>query len=392
MAATEKGVWDLQEVRDKQLASEWSYDAPGGDPGQLWAWGRNEGAKLGLNDKASYSSPTQVGTQTTWMQVESGDGTYGRKSDGSLWSWGSSYYGQLGQNNTAPWDGGYSSPTQIGTDTTWTSNFGAMLHQAIATKSDNTLWNWGSNVYGMLGQNQPYPSHRSSPTQIPGTTWNKGDLGYYCGYATKTDGTLWSWGKNVEGPLGQNNQTEYSSPTQIGTDTTWSSVGSGGQFMIMATKTDGTLWAWGQGTDGQLGQNDTVKRSSPVQIPGTTWNNLSPAHVLNKCSQGAVKTDGTLWMWGANEYGEVGDNTIVGRSSPVQVPGTWDKFTLGQYNSIGRKDDGTLWMWGYNRYGKLGQNQGQTNTTNSYSSPVQIPGTWEESFSIGKDCSYAIRS
>ena len=111
----------------------------------------------------------------------------------------------------------------------------------------------------------------SSPVQIPGTSWNNISAGQYYTLATKTDNTLWSWGNNTEGKLGQNNTTNCSSPVQI-PGNTWSSV-SGGSHSL-ATKTDGTLWAWGSNFRGQLSQNNTTYYSSPVQIPGTTWSSI----------------------------------------------------------------------------------------------------------------------
>ena len=140
----------------------------------------------------------------------------------------------------------------------------------------------GGDNYGVLGLNDQV--NRSSPTQIPGTIWADVQKGYKSMFASKTDGTLWAWGYNINGSLGQNNRTTYSSPVQIGSDTTWA-AGDGklaaGQEIAGAIKTDGTLWVWGKGENGGLGQNQAgspFRRSSPVQVPGTTWN-LSLIHI-----------------------------------------------------------------------------------------------------------------
>ena len=145
---------------------------------------------------------------------------------------------------------------------------------------------------------------------------------------------------------------------------------------MFATKTDGTLWSWGYGnSQGGLGLNDRIARSSPTQIPGTNWSTVSASYM----GAGAIKTDGTLWTWGRNASGQLGLNTISspafnGVSSPTQVPGTtWSIHARGAYYTMAIKTDGTLWGWGRGGNGQLGQNT-DGNPANR-SSPVQIPGT-----------------
>ncbi len=95
----------------------------------------------------------------------------------------------------------------------------------------------------------------------------------------------------------------------------------------MATRTDGTLWVWGENQYGGLGQNNVVKYSSPVQIPGTTWDGTSLSGGGSNNSFGALKTDETVWLWGRGTWGELAQNSRVGYSSPTQVPGTWNRLT-----------------------------------------------------------------
>ena len=291
-----------------------------------------------------------------------------------LYAWGYNNYAALGQNNRTP----YSSPIQI-PGTQWSFVANSYL-QTNAIKTDGTLWAWGYNVYGSLGQNDR--TDRSSPTQIPGTQWEQITGGYLHSLAKKSDGTLWAWGGGAYGQPGQNNTTYYSSPVQI-PGTQWDqlfSTGYAANFNI-ATKIDGTLWVWGNGATGRLGLNDTTDRSSPTQIPGTQWSttnkysiSIGNAHVL------ALKTDGTLWSWGYSPYGALGLNNPVQYSSPIQIPGTqWDIPHGGYFVAGGTKTDGTLWMWGSNDYGQLGQN----NLT-KYSSPVQVPGTQWYSHMTGR--------
>ena len=249
--------------------------------GTLWSWGYNNAGELGLNDRANRSSPVQL-PGTDWSAGESKiiAGTMGGviKTDGSLWVWGNNGNGALGLNSGS--NARKSSPTQVGTDTTWSKIFmGGEGNHRFAIKTDGTLWTWGYNASGRLGLNVAGEgagsvAAQSSPTQVgTDTTWTEAMSGMNNSIAVKTDGTLWTWGASSYGQLGQNSaNVELSSPTQVGTDTTWSKVGLG-RYGSFATKTNGTLWTWGWSGDfGTLGHNEAnVQYSSPKQVPGTNW-------------------------------------------------------------------------------------------------------------------------
>ena len=375
---TDKGVWDLQDVRDKSLQGDWNYQTPDG-PFTLWAWGNNgfpsnRNGMLGLNTITNMSSPVQVGTETTWKAVSASSyWTTATKTDGTLWVWGSGYgggYGLLGLNAGSQQ---FSSPTQIGTDTNWSRSHAA-YQNGMAVKTNGELFVWGYGQEGAIGENSR--TDRSSPVQIgTDTTWSSAKGHFVNGtnnasYAIKTDGTLWAWGINRQnGQLGLNDIADRSSPTQIGTKTNWSWV----EIMsnvVLAVNTDGELWTWGYGSNGQLGLNQPTptKISSPTQLPGT-WSQIGGhnTQVLG------LKTDGTLWGWGSGGGGA--NNDTVKRSSPTQI-GTdtnWEGVANGTVGGI--KNNGTLWIWGSNYYGKLGLNQPYPGT--SYSSPVQLPGNYD---------------
>ena len=342
---------------------------------QVWGWGNNDSGQLGQNTAINYSSPVQI-PGTTWSYIGMGGDSkmgYGVRSDGSLWAWGHNGKGQLGQNQAEAQLAKTSSPVQVGSDTTWSRGRGANVN-SFAVKTDNTLWSWGSNSNGMLGLNAPDNTNQSSPVQIPGTTWDDPPWGglWSSLVATKSDGTAWAWGSQTYGQLGVNDKASRSSPTQI-PGTTWSECRMAGTFI--GVKTDGTLWTAGHNSYGSLGQGDTTLRSSPVQIPGTSWK-VSVTDGSPIATTGyelfAIRTDGTLWAWGYGLDGLLAQNSRTEYSSPRQVgtETTWRSVDAADNCAVASKTDGTLWMWGENEQGNLGQN----NKTN-YSSPVQIPGT-----------------
>ena len=335
---------------------------------KLWAIGDNTLGELGQNSRQNFSSPIQIPGTTwngaSWSSSGNGFGIKSNthqvivKSDGTLWTWGHGNNGKLGHNDVAA----VSSPTQVGTDTTW-STVSRGYFNCFAKKTDGTMWAWGFNSYGQLAQNNE--TEYSSPVQIPGTTWTEITGGYYHTLAVKTDGTLWSWGDGHIGVLGKNSTTDYSSPIQIGSATNWKQA-QGGWYTSAAVKTNGELFVWGNANHGKMGENQpaNLDRSSPIQIPGTTWSSVEAQNE----GMSAIKTDGTLWTWGRNEYGQLAINDVVSRSSPVQIPGTtWSVISSGTGPNTALKTDGTAWAWGRGAEGPLGQN-----STAHFSSPVQI--------------------
>ena len=333
--------------------------------GALWTCGYNAYGELGNNTVVNESSPVQtIAGGTNWKQVAGGGyHTAAIKTDGTLWAWGYNGQGQLGDNTVV----NKSSPVQtIAGGTNWKQVAGGFNHTA-AIKTDGTLWTWGYDNYGQLGDNTIVA--KSSPVQTitGGTNWKQVACGSYHTAAIKTDGTLWTWGYNPYGQLGNNTVVNESSTVQtIAGGTNWKQVACG-SYHTAAIKTDGTLWTWGQNTYGGLGDNTVAHKSSPVQTiaGGTNWKQVACGYQITA----AIKTDGTLWTWGYNGNGQLGDNTTVAKSSPVQTitGGTnWKQVACGSNYTTAIKTDGTLWTCGYNNQGGLGDN-----TTVAKSSPVQ---------------------
>jgi len=350
------------DLKSAFITDAWLIDQFVGN--RLWSWGYNFYGQLGDNTQTSRSTPVQTVTGgTNWQFINTGYPA-AIKTDGTLWVWGRGDSGQLGDNTS----NNRSSPVQTVTGGTNWKQVSAGYAAKAAIKTDGTLWGWGRNDSGQLGNNGGGLISSPIQTITGGTNWKQVACGaYWFTAAIKTDGTLWLWGQNFYGQLGDNTRIDKSSPVQTITGgTNWNQVACGYRHTA-AIKTDGTLWLWGQNFYGQLGDNTRSSRSSPVQTiaGGTNWKQVS----AGRAATAAIKTDGTLWIWGGNSYGELGDNTISNKSSPVQtVSGgnSWKQVSYYYQHMAAIKTDGTLWTWGRNYYGQLGDN-----TQTDRSSPVQ---------------------
>tara|TARA_B100000131_G_scaffold26820_1_gene25541 strand:+ start:804 stop:2003 length:1200 start_codon:yes stop_codon:yes gene_type:complete len=380
--ATKKGVWGIQDVKDKMTVSEWDYQGSKA----LWSWGYNQYGELAQNNRTQYSSPVQIPGSWDKVLVKYAGGTndigyMGTKADGTLWTWGRNSSGSLGQNQGPGQIDARSSAVQVGSGTDWATGATSLYGKMAAIKTDGSLYMWGSNTYsGGLGLNGPTGANArySSPVQLPGS-WKTGRdtiTGITDGFlAINSSGELMSWGRDWYGSMGWNmpDGTRRSSPVKIGSASNWATVTDGGNIRCGAINTDGELYTWGRNEFGELGHNNRTQKSAPIQVgTDTNWHRVS----MTEYATMATKTDGTLWMWGRNNFGQLGQNSTQedwGKSSPIQVPGTnWDKdnFQLNFTHTKALKTDGTLWTWGENNYGQLG-----TNNRTRYSSPTQIPGT-----------------
>lgn len=344
----------------------------------LFSWGSNTSGQLGQNVITSVSrlSPVLIsGGGNTWKVINSaGQFAVGIKTDGTLWTWGDNSSGQLGNNGSLAVS--RSSPqTTIAGENSWKS-VAAGGGTVLAIKTDTTMWSWGNNSVGTLGTGDTIM--HSSPVSVTGgwTGWKQvslGGIGNPHALSIKNDGTLWTWGYNFSGELGNGTTESRSSPeTTAGGGNNWKMISAGYQ-LSSAIKSDGTLWTWGSADRGALGNNSVLAdRSSPRTTAGggTNWKMISISSSTPTVA--AIKTDGTLWTWGDGYKGVLGNNSVTSRSSPqtTVAGGTNWKFVKTSSNStFAITTNGILWAWGDNGAGALG---GNIVETLSRSSPQTI--------------------
>jgi len=323
--------------------------------GNLFTWGAGTVGRLG-NAVTTGNISTPVTTSaggTNWKQLSAGGGhTAAIKTDGTLWTWGYAFQGQLGNadNNNR------STPvTTFAGGTNWKQVSAGGGHTA-AIKTDGTLWTWGRGTYGKLGNNATTDKLTPVTTFVGGTNWKQVACGRDHTAAIKTDGTLWTWGYGIYGRLG--NATLNSTLTPVTTfagGTNWKQVSTSSfSDHTVAIKTDGTLWTWGYNANLQLGNNATGIRSTPITTfaGGNNWKQVS----AGGSNTAAIKTDGTLWTWGGTS-GSLGNGVVGSRSTPVTTfagGNNWKQVSAGGAHTAAIKTDGTLWTWGYGTSGQLG--------------------------------------
>jgi alpha-tubulin suppressor-like RCC1 family protein len=355
-------------ARSEPVASGAGHSLALKSDGTLRAWGQNSHGQVGDGAKADKTVPVRIGKDTNWVAIAAGrDHSLALKSDGTLWAWGNNSHGQLGNGTKED----KIVPVRIGKDTSWIAIEAGDLH-SVGLKSDGTLWAWGNNAHGQLGDGTKID--KTSPVQIgKDGVWARVSAGAFHTVALQKDMTLWAWGDNSHGQLGDGTRLPKTAPVRIGTEAKWFAVSAGDYHTVALNLCDGcwatySLWAWGFNKYGQLGDGTTTDRTSPVRIgTDTLWTKVSAGghHAV------ALKKDGTLWAWGFNNRGQVGDGTTENRNSPVRI-GTemkWVSISAGAAHSLAMKLDDTLWSWGESDHGQLGDGSRSVRTA-----PVQTGG------------------
>ena len=337
-------------------SDEWNFIAAGDghvlaimENSSIYSWGINRYGELGIKIFGDKTAPVRIEKNSTFLEVTTGQGSTGLlKSDGTVWT-----CGQTSGNNVIPFNLGGIGPISYNSSFVKLENLNDVktiasgFTHSFAIKNDGTLWAWGYNNYGQLGDGTV---NNSKVALLIGSSnnWKSIGAGLYYSVGIKNDGTLWSWGNNNSGQLGNGTRVSKQQPVQIGNEKNWKSI-SAGNSHVLAIKNDGSLWSWGQGF-------------SPSSIPlsprrignANDWNLISAGNT----SSLAIKNDGSLWAWGSNSQGQLGlgISDLIFRDLPVLI-GTnvdWKIASSGNNNTIGLKTDGTLWAWGSNNYGQLG--------------------------------------
>ncbi len=350
--------------------------------GTVWDWGMNWFGLLGdgttsiFSDPQHYAggsndrhTPIQVlgpggnGHLTGVQAIMGGEShNFALKTDGTVWAWGGNSLGQLGDGNTTD----SHTPVQVSGLLSVTALGGRGYH-SLAVEADGSVWAWGFNSSGQLGDGNTLST--TVPVQVIGLSHPLTVTGGgFFSLALMPDHTLRSWGANEAGQLGLGNTQQQTVPMTITTLVSVTQVSAGWQHAV-ALKADGTVWDWGNNFNGELGQGVTSNTgiSLPVQVTGL-------ANVIavsaGDCSTAALKSDGSVWTWGCNERGELGDGTYTERHVPVPVSGLDQGvalITARDYHNLAVKTDGTLWAWGWNINGQLGDG-----TTTTATVPVRI--------------------
>ena len=284
------------------------------------------------------------------------------KDDGTLWSWGENDTGQLGIGTTTV---NYI-PTQVPGLTDVIDVAPGDSHTVALTK-DGAVWTVGENTHGELGDGTT--TNQTTPIRVPGLmNIVQVSGGLYYSMALAADGTIWAWGDNPYGQLGNGANSRQLSPVRVLGLSHIVSISAGYLRHNLAVKADGTVWAWGENDYGQLGDSTTMWRNLPVQVPGLTG---VVQVVVSWGSSYALKSDGTVYAWGANYAGQLGDGTTTDRWTPVQVSGLTGvkAIAAGSLHGAVLKTDGTVWGWGDNEYSPLGLDS----IISSYYTPVQMP-------------------
>ena len=306
----------------RQVAAGNDYTLAIRQDGTLWAWGGNGGGSLGDGTHTSRYWPVQVGHANDWLRISAYNISLGVRADGTLWAWGSSKDGVLGLDTLSQ----SNVPRQVGTATNWTDAVTGWSH-CVGVRADGTLWAWGDNRAGWFAADSTV-IHQRTPRQVgTDTTWVTAAVGWYHTAALRTNGTLWTWGRNHFGMLANGTRRGSRTPGQVGTATNWRQVSAGGQH-TMALRADSSLWAWGKDDENWLGIDwDYIRRAGPVADP--------PGPFIS------VLAAGEYW------------NSLT-RALPIDSTHTWLAVASTSEHKLGVRADGSVWAWGSPLNGRLG--------------------------------------
>lgn len=343
--------------------------------GTVRTWGSNVSGQLGDSTTEDKNIPVLVkGLSGVIAVAGEGNHSIALKNDSTVWGWGNNFYGQIGDSSSF----NRNIPVKV-VGLSGVIAIAAGDHHSLALKKDGTVWAWGWDLFGQLGNGTGTSNYPIKIDSLSGVIAIA--AGSYHSLALKNNGTMWAWGNNTSGELGIENNSQSNYPQQVSGLSSVKSI-SGSSSNSYAIKQDGTVWVWGGNTYNQLGNNTEAFSTHPRQVIG-----LSEVKEFTGGFQHslALKNDGTVWTWGNNSAGQLGNGAIDSNSiyvhQPTQVQGLSGVVSLtgGGTHTLAVKNDGTVWAWGYNFYGQLGNG---TNTE-FYTLPVKVTGTWQALTSVG---------
>ncbi len=359
--------------------------------GVVKAFGFNQSGQVGDGTVVSRRSPVSVLNLTGVVQVAGGDShSLALKSDGTVWAWGGNAYGQLGDGTTVD----KTLPVSV-LNLTSVVQVAAAGDHSLALKSDGTVWAWGNNGYFQIGDGTS--TTRLTPVQTPGLSGiSQVAAGRYHSFALATNSTVWAWGRNDKGQLGDGTTADRATPVHLTISPLFYFSGvqqiAAGELHSIAVKKDGTVWTWGYNHDGELGNGSNIDSSTPSQVPGVEEVIQVAAGSYHNLALGY---NNVIWAWGANWEGQLGCNNSNLVSSPnavhvVNLNGNLNnvvQVAAGWGHSLALRQDGIVWTWGYNTYGALG-------TGNSYSwgIPTQSLLTNQTYIAAGSEHSLSVRA
>ena len=345
-------VNELSPLRINQPGEDWRQIHAGSShslamqaEGSLIAWGDGSG----YSGKSGRQLVRAVGPVAVTQVSSRSSHTLITRGDGSLWAFGSALNGQIGNNTTISQD-----LIRIGSLTNWQSVEAGQAHSG-GLQQNGSLWMWGGNSQGQIGDGTTLS--QLIPTAVAvGSIWRELSVGSFHNLAIRNDGTLWAWGGNSNGGLGDGGTTNRSSPIQIGSENTWAKV-AGSNFYSLALKSDGSLWATGANSSGQLGLGDAIQRTLFTRVgTDTDWAQIVASPTSGATAAFAIKTNGSLWAWGSGSSGQLGLGNMTSRNVPTRV-GTdtdWKQVACNLNWTAAVKQDGSLWAWGDNSAGQQG--------------------------------------
>lgn len=354
----------------------------------MYMWGSNSSVYVTPSNICTDGTPSQVFptfNDFTRVELNSSCNLYGLKCDGSLYTLGYNFYSQLLNHNTNP---NYAcsnyNPEREFTSSSWLhANAGCQHAQGL--KTDGSIWGWGRSCYGQLGNNLGSICCYSSPVQeYTSSTWTCVRAEGNTSWAIKNDGTLWSWGSNVCGALGNGSISAYIiTPVQeFCSFSDWTSIGASNTG-FHGIRSNGTLWGSGGGGCGSLGNGESLNKSTPVQesCSATSW-----CFAARWCCGGiGIKTDGTLWRWGFNTYRFVCEDGNNCQPNPVQEMSSSTNWCHASVNTDGStsgviqmltKTDGTLWLQGANGNNNISTDLSVGTVTSSPTQEVTSSTNW----------------